>query len=145
MERNIPNTLWGPRTLWSPRTLCEPRILGGPRTLRVLRTLGRPRALRGSRTLSGPGPYENPGHYENSGPYEDPKFFDDPWKTQAKVSWFPHHVFNLVEFTIKGRFIYHCWMHINLGYIFLEKEVKSFYLNYSMCHSRNSYWSVNCT
>ena len=28
----------------------------------------------------------------------------------TKVSWFPHRVFNLVEFTIKSRFVYYCWM-----------------------------------
>ena len=34
----------------------------------------------------------------------------------AKVSWFPHHVFNLVKFEIKGWFSFNCWMQINLTF-----------------------------
>ena len=169
MHRTLgePRTLWGSQRLWGPRTLGEPRTLGGPRTLWGLRTLwgsktlGGPRTLRlprklqapstlwGLRTLGGP---RTPGWLKTLwGPRTLWGFRILWWSRKdpgtyelAKVSWFPHHVFNLVEFTIKGRFIYHCWMHINLGYIFFEKEVKSFYLNYSMCNSRNSYLSVNC-
>ena len=33
-----------------------------------------------------------------------------------RISRFPHRVFNLVEFVIKGKFIYHCWMQINLSF-----------------------------
>ena len=60
-----------------------------------------PRTLRGPKTLWGLrilwGPTKDPVTYK-----------------LAKVSWFPYHVFNMVEFTIKGRFIYYCWMQVNL-------------------------------
>ena len=41
----------------------------------------------------------------------------------AKVSWFPHHVFNLVEFTVKGRFICHCWMQIYLKFFMVSSPL----------------------
>ena len=48
-------------------------------------------------------------------PREDPGAYKP-----AKVSWFPHHVFNLVEFTVKGRFICHCWMQIYLKFFMVS-------------------------
>ena len=41
----------------------------------------------------------------------------------AKVSWFPHNVFNLVEFTVKGRFICHCWMQIYLKFFMVSSPL----------------------
>ena len=81
-----------------PRTLGDPRTLYGPRTLEGLRTLWGPKTLWGFRILWWP--------RKDAGTYK-----------LAKVSWLPNVLFNLVEFTIKGRFIWHCWMQIHLGYI----------------------------
>ena len=85
----------------------------GPRTLWRRRTLGGSRTLWGFRILWWP--RKDPGTYY-----------------LAKVSWFPHHVFNLVENTIKGRFIYHCWMQINLAYTLFWKRSDIFHRNYSI-------------
>ena len=77
------------------------RNLWGLRALGGLRTLWEPRILWGPRIL-----------WEFQillWPRKHPRTYK-----LAKVSWFPHHVLNLVEFRIKGRFIYHCWMQINL-------------------------------
>ena len=92
-----PRILWWPSTLWGHRTLGGSRMLRGPRFLGGSRTLGGHRTLRGYRILWWP--------RKDAGTYK-----------LAKVSWFPHHVFNLVEFKIKGRFICHCLMQINLTF-----------------------------
>ena len=100
----------GPRTLWEPMTLGGPRTFGGsqdPRSAQDSRrtqnsirtkTLWGPKTLRGLRTLWVPRilwrPRDPWGLIILWWPMKDPL---------AKVSWFPHHVFNLVEFTIKGR------------------------------------------
>ena len=85
------------------QNLIRTKTLWGPRTLRGLRTLWIPRILWRPRAVWGLiifwWPTNNPETYK-----------------LAEVSWFPYHVFNLVEFTIKGRFIYHCWMQINLTF-----------------------------
>ena len=99
MRTQDPKRTQGPRRTQKPirtMTLWRPRTLGG------LRTLWGPRTLWGCRILWWP--RKDPGTYK-----------------LAKVSWFPHHVFNLAEFTSKGRFIYHCWMQINLGCILFWK------------------------
>ena len=70
-----------PRTLRGPRTLAESRTLCGPRALWGLRTLWGLRILWWPR--------------KDLGTYK-----------LAKFCWFPHHVFNLVELTIKDQFIY---------------------------------------
>ena len=64
-----------------------PRTLWGPGDLGGLRTLWEPRTLWGFRILCWP--------RKHLWPYK-----------LAKVSWFPQHAFNLVDFTIKGRFIH---------------------------------------
>ena len=79
------------------RNLWGLRALGGLRTLWEPRILWGPRILWEFQILLWP--RKHPGTYK-----------------LAKVSWFPHHVLNLVEFRIKGRFIYYCWMQINLTY-----------------------------
>ena len=64
-----------------------PRTLWGPGDLGGLRTLWEPRTLWGFRILCWPRKHL--------------------WTYKlAKVSWFPQHAFNLVDFTIKGRFIH---------------------------------------
>ena len=95
-----PRTLWGPWTLWGPRISWAPRILWGPGTIGGSRTLWEPRTLRRLRAFWGP---------------RTPWGFRFLWRPRKDPrTWFPHHVFSLVEFTIHSRFTYHCWMQIKL-------------------------------
>ena len=134
-----PGPLGGPKTLRGPRTLEWPRTLRGPKTLGGYRTLGRPRALREPRTLGGLRTLGGPKTLEGYRTLRRPRTLGrfrylwgprtlwvlriiwwprkDPGTYKlAKVSWFPNQVFNLVEFTNKGSFNYHCWMQINLTF-----------------------------
>ena len=122
----------------------ESRTQGSRRTQDPIRT----RVLWGPRTLGAPRWHRTPW-----GPRtlwgliilwwsrKDPRTYK-----LIKVSWFPHQLFNLVEFTIKGRFIYHCWMQINLTFfVKLALEIKreysenndnSEYLLFNSCKNR---------
>ena len=97
-EKTGPRTLRGPKTQDPMRSQDPMKTQDSMRTQdpRGFRNLWGPRNLRGPRNLWGLKilwwPRKDPGTYK-----------------LAKVFWFPYHVFNLVEFTIKGRFIYHCW------------------------------------
>ena len=92
----------GPRTLRGPRTQDPMKTQDPMRTQDLMRTQDPIRTQDTSRTQESTRT-RNPMRTQDPGNYK-----------LAKVSWFPHHLFNLVEFTIKDRFIYHCWMQINL-------------------------------
>ena len=121
-----PRILWGARTLWGPRTLWRPRTLSGPKTLGECRTLPGPRILRRThdswrtqnprRTLWGPTTPREPRTLWRFRILWRPRNKEPRTYKPAKVSWFSHHVINFVEFKIEGRFIYHCWMQINLTF-----------------------------
>ena len=87
-----------------PRTLLRHSTLWGSRTLWRPRTLWGPTTLWGLRILWWS--RKDPGTYK-----------------LTKGSWFSHHVFNLVKLTVKGRFIYHCWMQINLKYTNVDLKI----------------------
>ena len=116
MRTQDPMRTQNPTRTQDLRRIRIPRRTHNPmRTQNPMRT----RTLGGPRSLSGPGPKTLWGFRILWWPRKDPGTYK-----LAKVSWFPHHVFNLVEITI--RFIYHCWMQINLGYILFWKRSNIF-------------------
>ena len=82
--------------------------------------MGIPSTLRRLKTTGGAEDHEDQGSMGDSGPYRDPRlyedleFFDDSGKTRELIKYVKFldfhiiHMFNLVEFTKKCRFIYHC-------------------------------------
>ena len=76
------------------------------------------------------------------------------WKRgtqEPERTWFPHHVFNLVEFTNKDRFVYHCWMNADKLNIFcktanmLEIKREQLWILTNLVHLKTGAIIVTCS